>query len=186
MAAEERLVPCSALPEQDRLEAAKLAAEAMSSLYQPLGNAATAMLAGEFLVEGSELGDAVALHHGAVEGMIASYPAEQYSSRQRVSFHHALGHLDRESGQKLIEQLRLLAGAIPQDGVAGEYVARFAVRDDLRGTGVADRLMNLFIADHPHVSLHVRADNSRAIGLYRRHGFAERGDRRAFLLMARD
>lgn len=167
----ETLTRCSVLSEAQRLEAAKLASEAMSTLYDAVGDDVLSMLTDEFQVEGSELGDAVALIDSAVDGLVASYPAEEYQSRQRVSLHHALGNLGREAGARLIAQLRLLAAQIPQGGLKGEYVARFAVRRDLRGSGTADRLMGLFVADHPTVSLHVRADNARAIGFYHRHGF---------------
>jgi len=167
----ESLTRCAALSEAQRIEAAKLATEAMSTLYEPLGDEVLPVLANEFQVEGSELGDALGLLDATVDGLIASYPAEEYQSRQRVSLHHALGNLSREGGAQLIAQLRLLADQIPQGGLEGQYVARFAVRSGLRGSGVADRLMDLFIADHPTVSLHVRADNARAIGFYRRHGF---------------
>ena len=34
--------------------------------------------------------------------------------------------------------------------------------------------MDLFVRNHPVITLHVRADNSRAIGFYRRHGFVRR------------
>lgn len=165
------LIDCSALSEAQRLAAAKLASEAMSALYDPVGDEVIPMLAEEFCVEGSELADSVALVETTVDGLVASYPSEEYQTRQRVSLHHALGYLSREAGGRLIAQLRLLADQIPQGGLEGEYVARFAVRNDLRGCGTADRLMDLFVADHGTVSLHVRSDNDRAIRFYRRHGF---------------
>ena len=172
----ETLTPCSGLSEAHRLEAAKLASEAMSTLYEPIGDKVVPMLADEFQVEASELGNSVALVASSVEGLVASYPSEEYRSRQRVSLHHALGTLDSIAGRRLFEQLRLLADQIPQGGLEGEYVARFAVRSDLRGSGTADRLMDLFVADHPVVTLHIRSDNARAIGFYRRHGFVPKND----------
>ena len=178
------LTRCATLPEARRLEAAKLAAEAMMTLYEPLGDEVLPVLAAEFQIKGSELGDAVGLLAPTVDGLIASYPAEEYQSRQRVSLHHALGSLSREGGSRLIAQLRLLADQIPHGGLEGEYIARFAVRSGSRGSGVAVRLMTGFVADHPTVSLHVRADNARAVGFYRRHGFVAKivGD---FQLMQR-
>jgi ribosomal protein S18 acetylase RimI-like enzyme len=175
---------CATLSEAQRLAAANLASEAMSTLYDLVGDEVVPMLAKEFEVEGTELADAVALVDSTVEGLVASYPAEEYQSRQRVSLHHALGNLGHEAGDRLMEQLRQLAGQIPQGGVEGEYVARFAVRSDLRGSGAADRLMDLFVANHSVVTLHVRDDNARAIGFYRRHGFV-RKKAGAFQLMQR-
>ena len=167
----ETFARCIALPPAQRLEAAKLASEAMSTLYEPLGDEVLPMLAAEFEVEGSELGDAVVFIGSSVDGLVASYPAAEYQSRQRVSLHHALGTLSRETGGHLIAQLRRLAVQIPEGGLEGEYVARFSVRHSLRGSGTADRLMDFFVRNHPVITLHVRADNSRAIGFYRRHGF---------------
>jgi hypothetical protein len=132
------LIDCSALSEAQRLAAAKLAAEAMSALYDPVGDEVIPMLAEEFCVEGSELADSVALVETTVDGLVASYPSEEYQTRQRVSLHHALGYLSREAGGRLIAQLRVLADQIPV------------------------------------VSLHVRSDNVRAIGFYRRHGFVQK------------
>jgi ribosomal protein S18 acetylase RimI-like enzyme len=172
------------LSEAHRLEAAELASEAMSALYDPVGDEVIPMLAAEFRVEGSELADAVALVDSTVDGLVASYPSEEYQSRQRVSLHHALGTMSREAGERLIARLRLLADQIPQGGLQGEYVARFAVRNDLRGSGAADRIMDFFVADHGLVSLHVRNDNARAIGFYRRHGFVAKTSGR-FQLMQR-
>jgi GNAT superfamily N-acetyltransferase len=172
------------MPESLRVEAAKLAAEAMSALYEPVGDEVIGVLASEFLIEGSELGEAAALVDSGVQGLIAAYPAHEYQNRQRISLHHALGNLSAPAAQRLIRQLRVLAEQIPRERLKGEYIARFAVRADARGSGVADKLMALFLAEHPSASLHVRAANERAIRFYRRHGF-ELGGRGEFLLMWR-
>jgi len=179
------LVKCNTLAAEERLSAARLAADAMAALYRPLGEEALPVLADEFLIEGSELGDSVALMNSTVEGLIASYPAAEYQSRQRVSLHHALSELSREAGERLVEQLRALASQIPQDRIEGEYLARFAVRPDLRGSGRADRLMDYLVSSHPKISLHVRTDNGRAVSFYRRHGFVDRSDGGGFLMMQR-
>jgi ribosomal protein S18 acetylase RimI-like enzyme len=179
------LIPCSNLSEAQRLEAARLAAEALPSIYGSVGDEAFPMLAAEFLVAGSELADAVAISNSVVEGIVASYAADQCRSRQLVSLHHALHSLSAAAGARLIAQLRSVSDLIPTDQLRGQYVARFAVPNSRRGTGAADRLMNLFTRAHPVVTLHVRSDNARAIRFYRRHGFVEQSSGE-FLLMTRD
>ena len=165
--------------------AAHLAAEAMADLYEDVGHEAVEVLSREFLINGSELGDAAVLLDKDVCGLIAAYPAREYQSRQRVSLHHALGSLSPEGGKKLISALRRLADQIPQGRIEGAYIARFAVRADLRGSGTANRMLEQFLSDQKTVSLHVRADNSRAIAFYRRHGFIESDGAGTHLLMSR-
>lgn len=177
--------PCRLLSEPQRIEAASLAVQAMSSLYDAVGDAVVATLAGEFLIADGELGQSLAVMDPDVAGLVAAYPAEQLKARQAVSLHHALGSLDRDSGARLIARLRELSAMVPQAGLAGSYIARFAVRSDRRGSGLANDMMEVFVSDHPLVTLHVRTDNDRAISFYRRHGFVSREQTDDFVLMRR-
>jgi GNAT superfamily N-acetyltransferase len=157
----------------------------MPALYGSIGPEAVRMLAAEFLTSGGEISDALALARQHVDAVVASYPATEYQDRQRTSLHHALRHLDAPASARFVAELRLLAEDIRRDGLAGDYIARFAVRSDLRGLGTADQLMQAFVVGRPLITLHVRADNDRAIGFYRRHGFVVSSSSRAYLIMQR-
>ncbi len=61
------------------------------------------------------------------------------------------------------------------------HVSTIGVARDRQGEGIGARLLDALLAEadrrSPVVLLEVRADNERAIGLYRRRGFAEIGRR---------
>lgn len=168
-----------------RRQAAKLACEAVPALYADIADLVVPVLADEFLVPGSELSGAIAIADDQVRGLIAAYPAEEYSARQRVSLHHALTELSPADGKLLINQLSLLASKVPKGAMHGQYLARFTVAEGERGTGVADAMMAVFLEGGSEASLHVQADNARAIAFYRRHGFTETAATIDFLLMSR-
>ncbi|NPU84117.1 MAG: ribosomal protein S18-alanine N-acetyltransferase [Syntrophaceae bacterium] len=70
--------------------------------------------------------------------------------------------------------------------VAGEgQLQRIAVRQDLRRSGIADRLMEGMLdicrrEDVTRIMLEVRRSNEAAIGLYRKWGFRRTGIRRGY------
>ena len=74
------------------------------------------------------------------------------------------------------------AGLIAYDEEA--HVATIGVARDRQGEGIGAQLLDALLAEadrrSPVVLLEVRADNDRAIGLYRRRGFAEIGRRRRY------
>jgi [ribosomal protein S18]-alanine N-acetyltransferase len=74
------------------------------------------------------------------------------------------------------------AGLIAYDDEA--HVSTIGVARDRQGEGIGARLLDALLAEadrrSPVVLLEVRADNDRAIGLYRRRGFAEIGRRRRY------
>lgn len=181
----DHLTPCQSLSGELRGEAAELVVDAMSALYDPIRSNIVPILASEFLLPESELGDGLALLGPGVEGLVAHYPAEELAQRQRASLHHSLGGLDSAAARLLIAQLRREAGMMPNEPAYGQYIARFAIPPSARGTGVSDRLLALFAVGRPAISLHVRTSNLRAIGFYRRHGFVEAGKSDEFLLMTR-
>ena len=180
-----RLIPCSSLSEAERLEAAELAADAMITLYHGIRQEAVPILAGEFLIAEGELGAALALTGSGIDGLIAAYPAAEFESRQRISAYHALRSLSPIAAGKLTARLRQISQEIPEGTLSGDYIARFAIRPELRGSGAADHLMSLFLADHPQISLHVRSDNARALTFYRRHGLVPTSESHQFVLMQR-
>ena len=71
------------------------------------------------------------------------------------------------------------AGLIAYDDEA--HVSTIGVARDRQGEGIGARLLDALLAEadrrSPVVLLEVRADNDRAMGLYRRRGFAEIGRR---------
>src|SRR5829696_5657354 len=97
----ESIVACDTLTDTGRRQAAELACEALPALYKGIAEFMVPVLAAEFLVPGSEMAGAIAIVDGQVRGLIAAYPAETYSSRQRVSLHHALSNLSPAEGKLL-------------------------------------------------------------------------------------
>ncbi len=179
------LKPCRDLSEDDRFASAELAADAMSELYDPVRVDVIPVLAAEFLVPESELGDAFVSIGSGITGIVAHYPATQLADRQTASLHHALRNLNSASAGMLITQLRRQSSRMPRGAAIGSYIARIAVLGSLRGDGTADDLISMFVASRPVVSLHVLKENLRAVGFYRRHGFIERDASAEFLLMTR-
>jgi ribosomal-protein-alanine N-acetyltransferase len=63
-------------------------------------------------------------------------------------------------------------------------VSTIGVARGRQGEGIGARLLDALLAEadrrSPVVLLEVRADNERAMGLYRRRGFAEIGRRRRY------
>jgi ribosomal-protein-alanine N-acetyltransferase len=74
------------------------------------------------------------------------------------------------------------AGLIAYDDEA--HVSTIGVARGRQGEGIGARLLDALLAEadrrSPVVLLEVRADNERAMGLYRRRGFAEIGRRRRY------
>jgi ribosomal-protein-alanine N-acetyltransferase len=64
------------------------------------------------------------------------------------------------------------------------HVSTIGVARERQGEGIGARLLDALLAEadrrSPVVLLEVRADNDRAIGLYRRRGFVEIGRRRRY------
>ena len=74
------------------------------------------------------------------------------------------------------------AGLIAYDDEA--HVSTIGVARERQGEGIGARLLDALLAEadrrSPVVLLEVRADNERAMGLYRRRGFTEIGRRRRY------
>jgi ribosomal protein S18 acetylase RimI-like enzyme len=183
---------CRSLGAADGLAAASLALEALPDFYWsvPLDEAALLLrIREEFAADFTELGDAMAmLDRRRVDGMFAAYPAGERMERQQTSVRHMLDVLDEEEQDSFLSALAGRAagiGPMPEDSY---YLARFAVIQELRGTGFADRLLAAFMhagRRYACYTLHVRADNHRAIAFYRKYGFAIWGNSDAdFLTMA--
>ena len=84
-------------------------------------------------------------------------------------------YLVAEDGDRVVGY----AGLIAYDDEA--HVATIGVARERQGEGIGARLLDALLAEadrrSPVVLLEVRADNERAIGLYRRRGFAAIGRR---------
>ena len=75
------------------------------------------------------------------------------------------------------KRLQLLDGLLQMADADSLYINTIWVAESWRGTGAADELLEcalLLAAEHGlgRVSLHVWADNARAVRFYHRHGFA--------------
>ncbi len=112
-----RIVPAITLDIANRRLAAEFARLALepyySSLPPPL---ACGLIAAEFLVEGSELGDAlVAIASGRKPvGLVAGYPLIELAQRQRLSLHNLLSNVPGETAGGFVASARELAGEVPR------------------------------------------------------------------------
>lgn len=92
-----------------------------------------------------------------------------------------LRKLSKESAQLMRDNLRDYSRAFPEVPEDRYYLARYTLSRRLRGTGLAQPLMEAWMAlcvEHAGVetllfSLHVDRSNHRAIGLYRKIGFVK-------------
>jgi ribosomal protein S18 acetylase RimI-like enzyme len=119
-------------------------------------------------------------HEGSLAGLVCAFPAEEMFARRLVVLKAltaaSIRMLPADAAAEARGRLRQFAGAprkLPPDGY---YLAKLYVAAQLRGSGLADRLMACFLdaaaAAGRQPCLHVRTDNAAALALYRRHGFA--------------
>lgn len=70
------------------------------------------------------------------------------------------------------------------------YIDNIAVREDYRGQGIADDLLDVFVrfgqAHLAFLTLEVRPSNQAAIQLYYKHGFAQVGRRKDYYKQPRE
>ena len=95
--------------------------------------------------------------------------------RDELSRTDTRSYLVAEDGDRVVGY----AGLIAYDDEA--HVSTIGVARGRQGEGIGARLLDALLAEadrrSPVVLLEVRADNERAMGLYRRRGFAEIGRR---------
>jgi ribosomal protein S18 acetylase RimI-like enzyme len=136
--------------------------------------AVEALLVGLLRDPASEFGTAAfLLRNGSLAGFVSAFPSEQMFARRA-------------------QVLRALLGAAPDPAVARQrlqgfdgagrklppnsfYLAKLYLAPPLRGSGLADRLLERFVGAGKRLGrwpcLHVRRENAVALALYRRHGF---------------
>jgi ribosomal protein S18 acetylase RimI-like enzyme len=75
----------------------------------------------------------------------------------------------------LFRSLTAYSREVAPVGESGAYIPRIAVASSARGQGLAEAMVNSVRMQFPQqpVLLHVREDNSAAIGLYRKLGFRQ-------------
>ena len=103
-------------------------------------------------------------HEGVVAGLILAYPWDQ----------HGVSSLLRRLVPK--KKIKILEGMLEVADKDSLYINTLWVDAPWRGSGVADELMGCAILmakdmGLAKISLHVWADNERALRFYRRHGF---------------
>lgn len=173
-----QILPASALDAVFRGSAASLIVEAFAAFYDTVAvDPATlrAVLAEELVEISTELEHTKVLMSatdGPI-GIMAAYPAEEMSGRQRAGMFHLLSALDRDDVDRLISASAAHAKSVSLIPADSYYLARLAVNDRHRGTGAASILLGCLrdAAAGRKLSLHVHAKNARAIAFYRREGF---------------
>lgn len=160
-----------------------LALDAFREVYSETrltDEALVAILSQEMAEVPGELGDAFAGVGTAPErspllvAMYAGYPAREKTARRQASLFHLTSRMPPEAVPPFFAYLRGHAKALPPVPPDSYYLARFAVVPELRGKGTAELMLRDFMrrSGFATFSLHVRADNSRAISFYRKCGFA--------------
>ncbi len=170
------------IDESSRIAAARLMMEALPSYYVVDGVDKEDMVVSvaEMLGEpGTEVATGfVILSSGEVLGILTFVSACDLYRAQLAGAQALLKLLPRESAAAFLGNLRKFSsssGDVPEETI---YVSRFAVVASARGTGLADRMINILKSmetdtgtPQGNVSLHVAEDNARAIAFYRRNGF---------------
>jgi ribosomal protein S18 acetylase RimI-like enzyme len=148
----------------------------MPHFYQTLSSdRADAIIASQIVRTGNELSNCwLSLSGERVSGVLCAYPASAQQDLQRDGLHQIARSLTPEELPVFFAHLGGLREQVPPVDERGLYLARFAVDESVRGTNLASDLLRRLIdeAGDDGMSLHVRADNERAIAFYRKHGFA--------------
>lgn len=166
--------------ERGDLAAAALIYESFPEYYDliPLSRPELlALIADHIGVENSELSRTVVAVDGSeVVGVYAEQDSNSLKACELICYHRISKALSPESRPRFRERLEAFRKAVPPVPKDSCHLTRFAVAKDRRGTGLATELLQHY-ADTPTarhymtLSLHVRADNERAIRFYRKCNF---------------
>ena len=171
------LTPVQGLTQELQQEAARLVRLAVPPYYQSLSfEAAEELIAAEFATPGTELEHCLAaVDGGRVLGILCTYPMQDMAERQYNSFQFVGRTLERADFAAFAANLRLLRSDFPEIDGEGEYLAFISVAEDVRGSGLANVLLDRAIshAALDPLFLTVRRDNERARAFYCKHGFEQ-------------
>jgi len=105
----------------------------------------------------------------------AAYPAIDFSARRDWARAH-IAELEGTGSQTLVAACGgRIVGALVVDPATG-YLDQIVVASEFQGRGVGETLLAQARSIAPAgLELHVNQDNARAIGFYRKHGFAAVG-----------
>lgn len=178
------LVPFRELTPAQKTEAAALIRAAVPIYYRTLEDGeADRLIASEFDSPDGEMGNGyAALLEGQAVGIVCVYPLEELQERQFNSFQFLVRQLRPALAAAFIANAREIRAGLPPIEGEGEYLAFIAVANSVRGTGLADELLQEAVRRVKERPLHltVRLDNVRALGFYRRHRFETVGQGAAF------
>lgn len=174
-----RLTLVRTLPREAQLQAAALIFDTLPEFYQIITQYrehAMKIIHKEFSLDASEIGSAVcACENTQVTGVYAGLLASQVVRARTL----LLARIYRSTPPGVREALKVrikdYSAQFPRVPDDSYYLARLAVTTDRFGTGLGKALLNSFFRDGSVIgsySLHVRADNRRAIHFYERHGFS--------------
>ena len=193
MATRIEFVASAALGEEQANEAAELARQAFEDFYALFTSDRRRLLpalAAQFR-EFSELNQLViALENGKVVGIGSYYDVRERPKRQMAGMRLLLEAADDHIASA--KRVREFSRNFEDPGERGAYISRFAVAQQKRGGALASELLQTVesvLVDRglDQVSLHVRRDNARGIGFYRKCGFRARGDNTlGYLLLGKD
>ena len=176
--------PVTELNSAEVQQSAALVYDSLPALYDllPLPPAdRLSVLADQFSVKGSEIEHTIAAHDSSgVVGIYSFLPALQLRVAQLVGMRHLLFCIPAHQHESFRESVKALLSSIPSVPDDSLYLSRFCVAEERRGAGLAAVMLGKFMTAEPGLdgySLHVHADNSRAIRFYQKHGFAHFGRR---------
>lgn len=176
----------------EEAEAARLIYESFREYYDlvPTGpEQRIALIAAQIGLTNSELANTtVAIESGACVGVYSVLPSNALAVGQFVGLQRLMGVLAGEPRQRFRSAIEAFRGKVPVSPADSLHIARFAVAERMKGTGLADKMI-AHLRETPiaqewrTLSLHVRANNKRARAFYERNGFTtlERTD--SYLMM---
>lgn len=171
-----RSVALQDLEPAHRLVAARLVIQAIPGFYALFGDDGRRLeeaVAGHLGVAGTELGHGRVWFDEGVAGLFCALPTRRLRTAQILGLRQLTKSLGL-NGSTIRDRVARFSLEVAPAPEAGWYLARIAVRQDLRGRGLAERIMGSFLKDAPAgepANLHVHRDNWRAIRFYEKCGF---------------
>lgn len=118
----------------------------------------------------------VAVRDGTIAAVATVLPTDAVVAANRRDVLRLIAGSDGSDRPQLLDKLSRLAGALPQPPPRALYLGKLAVDPASRGQGVGRTLVDTALrqarATGTRLCLHVDADNTTAIALYRRCGLS--------------
>ena len=189
------LVEPSKLDWEKRLVAAALVIESLPEFYEALSRYLPKIQEHVSMAFGRMGGETeitrVAINsQGIVSGVFSALPARRLKQAQLTDLREYIKGIKHQDRLELRNKLMDIGAETNNLSPDSWYLARFAVAQKFRSSGLSNMLLSRFMEytqEFDTYSLHVKADNHRAVAFYRRNNFvpvADQGNSR-YLVMER-